>query len=158
LPEGGPAGHAAHDAPTARGSVEGSMTTYREEQTVTRTDTVEPVEPVAQTRSTSVTYREKPTAMIERLIVFIFGIIQVLILLRILLLLVAAREGNAIVAFIYSISDLFVAPFRGILRMNEIASGQLELDVAAIVALVGWTILELILIWLLRVFRPSTTA
>jgi hypothetical protein len=43
--------------------------------------------------------------------------------LRIVLLLVAAREGNDIVAFIYTLSDIFVAPFRGILGINEVAAG-----------------------------------
>lgn len=131
------------------------MTTYREEQTVTRTDTVEPIDRPA---STAVTYRPSAGSVFERLILFIFGLVQGLIAVRILLLLVAAREGNDIVAFIYGLSDVFVAPFRGILRINEVASGQVELDVAAIVALIGWTVIELIIFGLVRVFRPTSTA
>src|SRR5688500_12646159 len=57
-------------------------------------------------------YRPNPLAMVERWIVFIFGLIQLLIGLRILLLLVAAREGNDIVRFIYNLSEIFVGPFR----------------------------------------------
>ena len=106
----------------------------------------------------SVTYRSSPTAMIERLVIWIFGLIQLLILLRIVLLLVAAREGNAIVAFIYDVSDIFVFPFRGILGADEIAAGKTALDVSAIVALIGWTVIELIILGLIRVFRPARTA
>lgn len=106
----------------------------------------------------SVTYAPSPTGMIERLIIWIFGLVQLLILLRIVLLLLAAREGNSIVSFVYDITDLLVAPFRGILGINQIAAGQTALDVAAIVALVGWTVLELIIIGLIRVFRPSRSA
>ena len=105
----------------------------------------------------SVTYSPSPNRMIERLIIWIFGVIQLLIVLRVILLLLAAREGNAIVSFVYSITDLLVAPFRGILGINEIAAGRTELDVAAIVALVGWTVLELVLLGLVRIFRPSAT-
>jgi uncharacterized protein YggT (Ycf19 family) len=127
--------------------------TYREEQTITRTNTVDP----PPERVSRVSYTPGPLAMVERLIIFLFGIIQVLIGLRILLLLVAAREGNDIVAFIYNVSDVFVAPFRGILRIDEIAAGQSALDVAGIVALIGWTVIELLVLGLIRIFRPSAT-
>jgi hypothetical protein len=133
--------------------------TYREEETVTRTE--EEVVPPAHGHTYShseVAYRSSPTAMIERLIVFIFGLIQILIALRIVLLLVAAREGNDLVSFIYNLSEVFVAPFRGILRIEEVAAGQVALDVGAIVALIGWTIIELIILGLVRIFRPSATA
>lgn len=100
-----------------------------------------------------------PSALgvLRRWIMFVFGLVQLLIGLRILLLLVAARQSNDIVAGIYNISDVFVAPFRGILGRNEVQSGATELDVAAIVALVGWTVIELVVLALLRVFRPATT-
>lgn len=100
-----------------------------------------------------VTYRRSPTAMLERVIVFVFGLIQIVLLLRVLLLLLAAREGNTIVAFIYDVSDLLVAPFRGILSMNQIGRGETALDVAAIVALIGWTIIELLVLALVRLGR-----
>jgi uncharacterized protein YggT (Ycf19 family) len=103
-------------------------------------------------------YRPGGRGMLERLIIFVFGLIQGLLLIRILLVLLAAREGNAIVATVYDVSEIFVAPFRGILGTNEIGSGNSELDVTAIVALIGWTILELILLGLIRIFRPSVRA
>jgi uncharacterized protein YggT (Ycf19 family) len=103
-------------------------------------------------------YRSGGRGMLERLIIFVFGLIQGLLLIRILLVLLAAREGNAIVATVYDVSEIFVAPFRGILGTNEIGSGNSELDVTAIVALIGWTILELILLGLIRIFRPSVRA
>jgi hypothetical protein len=42
--------------------------------------------------------------------------------------------------------------------MNEIQAGAAALDVAALVALIGWLIIELIVIGLVRVFRPTVTA
>jgi hypothetical protein len=103
-------------------------------------------------------YGPSGLGILERWVIFIFGLIQLLIGLRILLLLVAARESNNIVSSIYSVSEIFVAPFRGILRIDDVQSGATALDVGAIVALIGWFVLELIVLGLLRVFRPSATA
>jgi uncharacterized protein YggT (Ycf19 family) len=95
---------------------------------------------------------------LQRLIVFIFGLIELLIILRIVLLLFAARGSNDIVAAIYNLSEIFVAPFRGILSIDEVQAGATALDVGAIVALIAWFIIELIVLALLRVFRPAATA
>jgi hypothetical protein len=104
------------------------------------------------------TYRESPLSTLSRWIVFLFGLVQLLIGLRIVLLLLAAREGNDLVAFIYNVSEVFVAPFRGILRIDEVQAGATALDVGAIVALIGWFIIELIVLALVRLFRPSAAA
>ena len=104
------------------------------------------------------TYRAGGFSTLQRLVVFIFGLIELLILLRIVLLLFAARGSNDIVAAIYNISEIFVAPFRGILRIDEVQAGATALDVGAIVALIGWIIIELVVLALLRVFRPAATA
>jgi hypothetical protein len=89
----------------------------------------------------------------RRVIVLIFGLIQLVIGLRVVLLLLDAREANGIVSGILDISQLFVAPFEGILRTNALHSAGSIFDVAAIVAIVGWTILELIVIWAVGIFR-----
>jgi len=99
-----------------------------------------------------------PLGMLTRLIVFIFGLIQLLIVLRIVLLLFAARQANDLVSAIYNISEVFVAPFRGILRIEEVQAGATALDIGAIVALIGWVVIELIVLALVRVFRPTATA
>lgn len=93
--------------------------------------------------------------LLERLIIFVFGLLQGLLVLRIVLLLVAARQGNDLVSAVYGISDVFVAPFRGILRTNVIDAGRTELDVAAIVAIIGYTILEIVILGFIRVFRRA---
>jgi hypothetical protein len=97
-------------------------------------------------------------SIVARWVVFIFGMIELLIGLRIILLLVAARESNGLVSGIYGLSEVFVAPFRGILRIDEVQAGATALDIGAIVALVGWFVIELIVLALVRVFRPTATA
>jgi hypothetical protein len=125
----------------------------------TDVDVVEPTDGHVHSHATTVrTYRPSPAATLERLVIFVFSLIEIVIVLRIVLLLFAARESNAIVSFVYSVSEVFVAPFRGILRIDEVQAGATALDIGAIVALVGWLILELIIIALLRVFRPRAEA
>ena len=94
-----------------------------------------------------------PSEMIRRVVVLVFGLIQLVIGARIVLLLLDARAANDLVAGIFNISQVFVAPFEGILRTDALHSGGAVLDVAAVVALVGWTILEVIVIWVVGIFR-----
>jgi hypothetical protein len=109
------------------------------------------------TRSSTVVERTdvQPSGgeMIRRLVVLVFGIIQVFIVLRIALLLLDAREGNGIVAFILDVSQLFVAPFIGIFNTDALRSSGSVLDLAAIAALVGWTVLEMIVLWAVNLMR-----
>jgi hypothetical protein len=91
--------------------------------------------------------------LLRRIVVLIFGIIQTLIVLRIVLLLLDAREGNDIVRFILDASQVFVAPFIGIFNSDALHAGGSILDIAAIAALVGWTVLEWIVLWAVNVFR-----
>ena len=89
----------------------------------------------------------------RRVMVFAFGIIQVLVGLRVVLVLMAARSDNAIVATVMDASDYLVAPFRGILQSNLFEGSGIVLDLAAILAFIGWTILELMLFWAIGLFR-----
>jgi hypothetical protein len=89
----------------------------------------------------------------RRVIVLIFGIIQVLIGLRFVLLLIDADEANALVSAILNFSQLFVGPFEGVLRTDALAAQGSILDIAAIVAFVGWSVLELIILWGVNIFR-----
>jgi len=130
------------------------MTTEKVDQTVV---TQEPTATAGQeTRRTD--YQRTTTSpggpeMTRRVIVFVFGLIQLVIGLRIVLLLLDARTGNALVSGILDLSKIFVAPFEGILNTNALSSGGSTLDVAAVVAFVGWTVLELIVIWAVGIFR-----
>jgi hypothetical protein len=89
----------------------------------------------------------------RRIIVLVAGLIQIVIGLRIVLLLLDARTGNLLVQVVNNVGGLLTAPFQGILRISAVASGGSVLDVAAVVALVGWTIIELVTLWALAIFR-----
>jgi hypothetical protein len=130
--------------------------TYDERTVVHRdaTDTP-PAAPTASTAVTSRTVEMRPSGgtIASRIVIFIFGVIQALILLRIVLLLMDAREGNDLVAFILNASQIFVAPFEGILRTEALTAAGSVFDLAAVLALIGWTILEAIILAGLGVFR-----
>ena len=93
-----------------------------------------------------------------RVVVLLFGIVQVLIILRIVLLLMNAREGNDLVAWILNASQIFVGPFEGMLNTNALHAGGSVLDVAAVLALIGWTVLEAIILAAVGIFRREATA
>jgi hypothetical protein len=121
----------------------------------TETTTTEYPDPVAYPNETrtegtivSETVRRSPSGaeVARRTVVFLFGIIQSLIVVRIVLLLADANQANQLVRFIYDSSALFIGPFEGILHTNAVRAGASVLDIAAIVAMVGWTILEVLII------------
>ena len=92
-----------------------------------------------------------------RIVTFAFGILQALLILRIVLLLLIANPGNGIVDAIFTITQPFVDPFIGMFSLDRVAAGQSILDVAAVVALIAWTLLEAVLLAGLRMFsrRPA---
>ena len=89
----------------------------------------------------------------RRILVLVFGLIQIVIGLRIVLLLLDARTGNLLVSVINNVGGALAAPFQGILKISDVSAGGSVLDIAAVVALVGWTILELVIMWGLAIFR-----
>ena len=89
----------------------------------------------------------------RRLVLLVFGLIQLIIGARFVLLLLNAREANGLVSGILNLSQVFVAPFEGILRTDALHASSSIFDVTAVVAFAGWTVLELIVIWALGIFR-----
>jgi len=95
-----------------------------------------------------------------RLVTFLFGILQALLILRIVLLLLIANPDNEIVSAILNVTEPFVAPFRDMFQLDEITGDRGSvLDIAAVVALIAWTLVETLIVSLLRLFdrQPSRT-
>jgi len=93
-----------------------------------------------------------------RIITFLFGILQALLILRVILLLLVANQGNDIVQFVMNITQPFVDPFIGMFSLNRVTADQGSvLDVAAIVALIGWTLIEAVILAGIRIFSRRTT-
>ena len=131
------------------------MTDY-ERTTVRETDGA-PVARETYARDRVVTreasYRGGPTTgeMIRRVVMLLFGILQALLILRLILLLLGANLDNGIVNLIVGITNPFVEPFRSMFSFDSVQSGRQFLDIAAIVALIGWTLLEILIVAILSV-------
>ena len=134
--------------------------THTERVTETRTVEAAPVvhEPVVRD---AVVIGPSPVDTIRRIVWLAFAVLQVAIVLRIVLLLLGANEGNDLVAAIVGITDPFVDPFRGMFNIDEVnAAGGSVFDVAAVVALIGWTLIEALVLGIIGVAdrRTATVA
>jgi uncharacterized protein YggT (Ycf19 family) len=97
-----------------------------------------------------------PMAYVRRIVVLLFGILTVMIALRIILLLLGANAGNGLVDFVYGATEPFVAPFRGIFSFDQVTPiGTNVLDIGAAVALVGWLLIEALVLAILRIAEPA---
>ena len=127
-----------------------------ERTTVRQSEAVDPGTGASAVRTTERAYTPAgPTASqtLQRLVIFVFGVLQVALILRIVLLVLVANPNNDVVALILGITDPFVEPFRGMFALDRVTADQGSvLDVAAIVALIGWTLVEALILALLRVF------
>jgi uncharacterized protein YggT (Ycf19 family) len=126
----------------------------RTTQQTTSTDPNAP-EPASSVRTTEHAYKPAGpggATVLARFVTFIFGVLQVALILRIILLLLVANTGNDVVQLILNITDPFVEPFRGMFALDKVTAGDQILDIAAIVALIGWTLVELLVLALVRVF------
>jgi len=147
------------------------MTDY--ERTTTRQTTTvdptaaraytDPAAPPAQAASVRTTERAYVTAgpsgakTAARVVTFLFGVLQAALILRIILLLLVANPGNDIVSLIFTITEPFVEPFRGMFSIDRVVAGDSRLDIAALVALIGWTLVEALILAALRIFDRQAT-
>jgi uncharacterized protein YggT (Ycf19 family) len=140
------------------------MTDY-ERVTTRETTAVDPaVDPMTASPAVASTVRTTDRAYVAagpsgattaaRIVTFAFGILQVLLILRIVLLLLVANPGNGLVDAIFSITQPFVEPFINMFSLDKVTSGASVLDVAAIVALIAWTLVEALILAGLRIFQP----
>ena len=122
------------------------------------TTTVDPAVPTSG-RGTSTTERTYVppgpgvASVLARAVIFLFGVLQVALILRLILLLLVANQGNDVVQLILNVTDPFVEPFRGMFQLDRVRADQGSvLDIAAIVALIGWSLVEMLVLALVRVF------
>jgi hypothetical protein len=95
-------------------------------------------------------------ARVSQVVDYFFFLIYGLLAVRLLLALFAARQGNAFVQFIYSVTDLIYAPFRGIVPSPSVEGG-FTLSLPIIIALVVYGLLHLAINGLLRIFVHRKT-
>ena len=104
---------------------------------------MQPAQPVQRSPGLSIAER---AAMITYLVL---GVVEALIITRVILKLLAANPGSSFVRFVYNISAPLVAPFQGIFPTPATQNSVLELSslvAIAVYALIAWGIVRLIAI------------
>ncbi len=116
-----------------------------------------------ESKTTAVTSSQQEPEREQRLFTFkatqliwlLFGILEVLIALRIGLMLIGANPDSPIVALIYGFTHLFLFPFAGL--VGSPTAGNYVLDVPAmfamlVYALIAWALERIV--WLIF-YRPN---
>ncbi|MCL5666248.1 MAG: YggT family protein [Patescibacteria group bacterium] len=83
-------------------------------------------------------------------------ILEVILILRLVLHLLAADPYNAFVKFIYNVSAPLVAPFQGIfpaVSSNSVTSGSV-LEWSTIIAMIIYAIVAFIIEWIIDLVSP----
>jgi YggT family protein len=89
-----------------------------------------------------------PTHFIVTLVNVVFGVVEFIIGVQIVLELLGANSGAPFVAWLYSMSSNFVAPFAGAFASWNLGGGYI-LDLSAIFAMICYAIIGWIVIRLL---------
>ncbi len=85
--------------------------------------------------------------VVSRVIMFIFGVIEVFIGIRFILMLLGANAEAGFVKMIYGVSGVFMAPFVAIFNTQKAGGAVFEwsaLVAIAVYALVAWGLVALI--------------
>jgi hypothetical protein len=106
-----------------------------QEQVSTPVEQVVYAEPA---RVPSAAARRGGIARVKQIIYFIFGAINVLLVMRFVLLLLGASEGSSFVSVIYGLSHAFVFPFSGIFGEPNLGSSVFEW--AALVGIIVYSV------------------
>lgn len=111
------------------------------------------------TRKETVAVQPGVTDIARRVVALVFGVLQGLLILRIILLGLAANTANPVVFELMRVTAPFVRPFDSMFRIDRVAlGGGSVVDVAAIVALIGWTLLQLLILAILSLNARRSVA
>ncbi|HKV88977.1 MAG TPA: YggT family protein [Candidatus Dormibacteraeota bacterium] len=126
--------------------------TVREERHVTTGPAEEPIAPPVSDTAEVVSSFDPARRGVE-LIYLIFGIINGLLLIRLMLKLLGANPQAGFTQFVYNVSAVFLGPFRNLLPTVGNAQAQLETSVIVAIivyALIGMALARLITIMFSR--------
>ena len=109
--------------------------TVREESTVVNDTGATPV------REASVVRSSTPARRAMEIIYLVFGIIDAVLLIRLVLKLLGANAHAGFASFTYGLTDFFLAPFHGLLP--TVVSGQSVLELSVIFAVLIYSLVAL---------------
>jgi len=86
-------------------------------------------------------------AVVSRIVMFVFGLIEVLIAIRFVFTLLGANAEAGFVRLVQGLSGVFMAPFTAIFNTQSVAGATFEwsaLVAIAVYALIAWGIVALV--------------
>ena len=86
----------------------------------------------------------------EQIVYFIFGIIEVLIIIRVVLRLLAANSDAAFTSLIYTLSAPFIAPFEGVFPTPHSSGSVLELS--SLLAVIVYALVAYLIVRMIEIF------
>lgn len=100
-----------------------------------------------------------PAVFVARVINVIIGIIEIVLILRILLDLFGANSVSQFVNWIYGVSTVLLSPFAGAFSPFSLGNGS-EFDIVAVLAMIiyafiGWLLIQLLSFIFVSVSRIS---
>jgi uncharacterized protein YggT (Ycf19 family) len=118
----------------------------------------EPVAPPAPVESSSVVSTVNPGRRAMDLIYLVFGVIDGLLLIRVVLKLLGANTTAAFTQWVYNVTAFFLAPFRNLLP--TIGNDQSQLEMSVIVAILVYALIAWVMARLMAIifFRDVTYA
>jgi uncharacterized protein YggT (Ycf19 family) len=99
----------------------------------------------------------RAVARVSQVVDYVFYVIYALLGLRLLLNLLAARRSAGFTQFIYTVTDPFYAPFRGIVA-EPTAEGGYRLALSVVIAIVVYALLHAGVNGLLRLLAHRKTS
>ena len=101
--------------------------------------------------------REESVVMVVRLVFFVVGVVEVLLGFRFILKLLGANPGSGFVTFIYSLSEIFVLPFRGIFHGDVVPGNETRglLEPSTLVAMLVYLVVAVGIIELVKIVTKT---
>jgi len=117
--------------------------TVREESTVVNESGSTPIREASMVKSST------PARRAMEIIYLVFGVINAVLLIRLVLKLLGANAHAGFAQFTYGLTDFFLAPFKGLLP--TIVSGQSVLELSLIFAILIYSLIALGLVRLVAI-------
>lgn len=97
-----------------------------------------------------------PTTILVYFVNLIFGLIDLVLGIRVIFLLLGANSATPFVNWIYGVSNSLLYPFQGIFPSQTVNTGTI-LDISAIIALVVYTLMGYLITRLIRFISFNST-
>lgn len=93
----------------------------------------------------------------KRIVYYILGVLEVLLAFRLVFKLLGANPASAFVSVIYTLSNIFMAPFTGIFRIASTRGVETQaiLEPATIVAMIVYAVIAWGIVKLIEIARTA---